>query len=852
MWWFDMEWMKKNAIDVTNQIITYLLSNRYIDLTTNIHDILPGPPPGIKKNLYIYHRGDRLIIREHGNHLTESIFMNDYKIFVTNGPREHLLELCGETIKHMGARDSGKPSVVENQIVPMHRNISDNRTIDQPFENTPHIYIMDLVDISIRYGVDEKNAIDCTKFVVDRLLTNRSIDRTTNIRDILRDPRVGYKKNMYIYHQGDRIVIGESGNHLNESITMLDSKICVTNVPDEYLKAFYNLDSHKNLASSEILKDDTKFQNFYFDKLNEFCEIEDIVKNDVLTNQKQEFRYFCYRYLDYIKMIELPEIQKSSIYESVLIEFRCLPHLEFLIRNSIYKLGKKWSHTVVCGIDNYEFINKIITNIDRNIKIIKLNYKSIIHIDEYTDLLSTVSFWELFHGEKILIYQEDSCIFKNNIDEFLEWDYIGAPWPLEYKINIHGVGNGGFSLRSKSVMLECLKQDTSVIGCSQKVSEYMIKNNLIKIPEDVYFTNIMELYSIGKLADNETAKKFSSESFATDSLGGHQFWINNTNFKNVMYSNVIKTFVPNHMSFYEHRGGWGVVVKRLYDLNIYNKESDIVFYDLVEKDFMWGPVKCCNKKWFGIVHCTENTPPYLASVDISYLFVKYSHFLKHVDKCLFLIALSPNVVNYLRTNLRKLNIKVAVYLLAHPIDDELNIQKFSIDKFIKNDNKKLLQIGQQLRKITSIYLLNNIDYKRVWLTGTKNFSHLRKLFDSECKYLGIDNIDINDIEMKYTNTFEEYDELLSENIVFINLFDAAANNTVLECILRRTPIIINRLMATEYYLGTDYPLFFDDIKDVPKLLTIDNFKKAHEYLQNLKLSSVDNFIASIINILAVR
>lgn len=34
-------------------------------------------------------------------------------------------------------------------------------------------------------------------------------------------------------------------------------------------------------------------------------------------------------------------------------------------------------------------------------------------------------------------------------DEFLEYDYIGAPWPWEAKNN---VGNGGFSLRSKRLL----------------------------------------------------------------------------------------------------------------------------------------------------------------------------------------------------------------------------------------------------------------------------------------------------------------------------------------------------------------------------------------------------------------
>ena len=103
--------------------------------------------------------------------------------------------------------------------------------------------------------------------------------------------------------------------------------------------------------------------------------------------------------------------------------------------------------------------------------------------------------------------------------------------------------------------------------------------------------------------------------------------------------------------------------------------------------------------------------------------------------------------------------------------------------------------------------------------------------------------------MKYTDTFLEYDNLLVKNIVFIDLFDAAANNTILECILRRTPIIINKLPATIYYLGEDYPLFFNNINEVPNLLTKEKIANAHEYLKTIKLTTIKEFISSILNIL---
>lgn len=40
-------------------------------------------------------------------------------------------------------------------------------------------------------------------------------------------------------------------------------------------------------------------------------------------------------------------------------------------------------------------------------------------------------------------------------DDFLRYDYIGAPWPSEWACGGHHVGNGGFSLRSRQLLWLC-------------------------------------------------------------------------------------------------------------------------------------------------------------------------------------------------------------------------------------------------------------------------------------------------------------------------------------------------------------------------------------------------------------
>jgi hypothetical protein len=117
----------------------------------------------------------------------------------------------------------------------------------------------------------------------------------------------------------------------------------------------------------------------------------------------------------------------------------------------------------------------------------------------------------------------------------------------------------------------------------------------------------------------------------------------------------------------------------------------------------------------------------------------------------------------------------------------------------------------------------------------------------------IENITLSDVPIKYLDDFNEFDILYSENIIFVNLFDASANTTVIECIVRNTPIVINRLEAVEDYLGKDYPLFFNDINEVPMLL--NNYKKIYDaylYLKemnkdDLKINHLIKLMASVIN-----
>jgi len=549
---------------------------------------------------------------------------------------------------------------------------------------------------------------------------------------------------------------------------------------------------------------------------------------EVEFNDKVEFRNFCSMYTPYIKNIELPTIKKQTLYEAVLIEFRILPHLEFLIRNTILKLNSDWCHTIICGNLNYSYMVELCNSISPNINVIRVNHDNL-NRSTYSILLASIDFWNLLQGTKILIYQEDSIIFKQNMNDFIKWDYVGAPWPKYQNDTISSVGNGGFSLRTKQCMMDVIhKKDIHDMPIENK--NY---GDLYVCPEDVYFCKTMEDYNIGTIPDWNTASNFSTEAILNlDSCGGHNFWLCDPNWKERLYQhNIIQFMIPQEMPSYfnEHRGGWKTIMDHLHQQQLY-RNTNHLFYDMLDLQFIFKEDTIITKKWCGIFHCTPKTPPYLNIINIHKIFMN-KNFLSSLQHCKAIITLSDYLSSFFEEKFKLLNINVNVYTLKHPVIT--NVPKFNYASFLNNKNKRIIQIGQQLRKVSSIYVMPPIQkYSKMWLTGTKDFKKLKRFLHYEISLYQL-NININEIPMVYLNSYRDYDGLLTKNVVFIDLFDASANNTVVECIVRNTPLVVNKIPGVVNYLGNEYPLYYHDLNEIPGLLTEENLLKAHQYLVNM-------------------
>jgi hypothetical protein len=507
--------------------------------------------------------------------------------------------------------------------------------------------------------------------------------------------------------------------------------------------------------------------------------------------------------------------------QAILVCFESSPHVEFVIRNIIIKLESSWYHSIICGPHNYEYMEQIAIGISNKISVLKL--ENCENTQQHNQFMKTVEYWEMFSADKLLHYTPTTTIFKRNIDEFMQYDYISAS-------SYHQLGTGSLSLRTRQTMIDIL---TNFENMASGQSE---------TPEDMFFSKLMVERDIGNLADKPASLRFSTEHVNTvGSMGGHNYWAMNVAWKTRVFESVIIQCKPCHNAdCLQFRGGWKSVLYRMKDLKFFEENSKIHFFDILEQHFTPSKTMTCENKWAGIIHLTPNGPPYLNSENIALLFSN-QHFLKSLDSCFAFFTLSPYITKYMQGEFEKIQRPINVITLKHPVVQE-DIIPFSFEKFQNNSEKILIQIGQQYRKMTSIYHVSVPEnYSKMWLTGTKLFERLNQIMKLEQKHIkkSITPYMRNTVKMYYTQTYEEYDEYLSKNIVFIDLFDAAANNTVLECIVRKTPIIVNKIPGVIDYLGEDYPLYFSDLEDVPALLSEEKLLEAHEYLKKMDCADVE-------------
>ncbi|CAF0861909.1 unnamed protein product, partial [Adineta steineri] len=152
---------------------------------------------------------------------------------------------------------------------------------------------------------------------------------------------------------------------------------------------------------------------------------------------------------------------KSSLYPgvAVLINNRTDLNIPSRILNVLMHIPNTWPVQIIHSTSNYEYLiqsNDLKPYIDNGrIILTKLFDEKLFSLPN--KLFTAIRFYELIPGEKILIFQLDSLFCSNSphkITDYLQYDYIGAPWGITSKSGM--VGNSGFSLRTRSKTIELL------------------------------------------------------------------------------------------------------------------------------------------------------------------------------------------------------------------------------------------------------------------------------------------------------------------------------------------------------------------------------------------------------------
>jgi polysaccharide pyruvyl transferase WcaK-like protein len=307
-----------------------------------------------------------------------------------------------------------------------------------------------------------------------------------------------------------------------------------------------------------------------------------------------------------------------------------------------------------------------------------------------------------------------------------------------------------------------------------------------------------------------------------------------------------------------HRSGWEYVISNIEEIATFNK--DAILCDLyVDRTFHWNYDICYKlgiipytKKWIGFIHHTDNEK--YTNYNIIELFKK-EHFIESLKSCKGFIVLSK----YLKNKLMNILIKngtyhIPVFVLYHPT--ECVNDTFDISIFEHQKEHKVVQIGAWYRKIDAIFKLklgnNKLNFKKYALNGPAMCGYYNRLSNKEDMAMvsrdciSRDNLEreseiseeeLMSVELINELSASDYDKLLINCIIFIYLIDASAANTIIEAIVRNTPILINKIDPVVEYLGSGYPYYYESMEDATeKLNNMKLIKKTYEYLRNMDKS----------------
>jgi hypothetical protein len=271
-----------------------------------------------------------------------------------------------------------------------------------------------------------------------------------------------------------------------------------------------------------------------------------------------------------------------------------------------------------------------------------------------------------------------------------------------------------------------------------------------------------------------------------------------------------------------HRYGWRFAVEAIRQ-QLHCPEGTFLVSSV---DDWFGRGQTLREPWVGFVHGIPRNPAWMEHRwdDVAHL-VQRPQFQVALPYCRGLFTLSQ----YLKHFLDGCSLPVSVNAVLHPCYTPPSERHFNPARFLANPRKRILHLGQWMRVVQSFFDLPSGRYEKTLL----------KCGGGHDLGLAPSRLVVNDsVALMDRVDDDTFDQLLSDNVVFLDLFDASANNSVVECLVRNTPLVVNRLPAVVEYLGEDYPLYYATLDEAAeKLESWDLMVQASEYLSQSPVKS---------------
>ena len=220
---------------------------------------------------------------------------------------------------------------------------------------------------------------------------------------------------------------------------------------------------------------------------------------------------------NYFKQFDLPDdnfqfITNDTDKYCVIVEPRDHPLLIPVIQNFMYLLQKKsWGLIIFHGNKNGPMLKDKMANW-KNVNYINIGVDNLTP-NEYNKLMINQYFWkslQIMGCKHALLFQTDVLLLKDNIDDFLQYDFIGAPWSKNL-YDISGGYNGGFSLRNVDTLIQITSTKPHL----------RLENTGDVLNEDVYFAYYMVNNENNyNLPDKDVAMAFSMETIYSENPCG--------------------------------------------------------------------------------------------------------------------------------------------------------------------------------------------------------------------------------------------------------------------------------------------------------------------------------------------